>query len=70
MTADVVNLRRTRKQMARRKAETEAAHNRAAFGRSKVELDMTTLDKAREAKRLDGHQREAPKSRRPSGSDA
>lgn len=58
MTADVVNLRQARKQKARTATTAEASQNRAAFGRTKAEREMTAIDKARESSRLDGHRRE------------
>ncbi|TPG56429.1 DUF4169 family protein [Sphingomonas glacialis] len=55
---EVVNLRRARKARARDTAETTAAANRAAFGRSKCEratmaADVTRLDRDLDGARLD-----------------
>ena len=41
MPADIVNLRRARKQRVRSDKEAEAAANRAKFGRSKAERTQT-----------------------------
>jgi hypothetical protein len=37
MSAEIVNLRRRRKRRARKEAETQAAENRAKYGRPKAE---------------------------------
>jgi hypothetical protein len=52
--AEIVNLRQVRKAKARASAETRAAGNRAAFGRSKgeKEADKAAREKARRG--LDG----------------
>ncbi|WP_010183330.1 DUF4169 family protein [Sphingomonas sp. PAMC 26605] len=55
---EVVNLRRARKARARDAAETTAAANRAAFGRSKDERDAAAIESARHARTLDGAKRE------------
>ncbi|GHH15685.1 hypothetical protein GCM10008023_18890 [Sphingomonas glacialis] len=55
---EVVNLRRARKARARDTAETTAATNRAAFGRSKAERAATAHDAARAGRALDGAKRE------------
>ena len=56
MTADIVNLRTTRKRRARDEREAKAAENRAKFGQSKTEkltvkavneLDRRRLDQAK-----------------------
>jgi hypothetical protein len=52
---EVVNLRRARKDQARRRRESEAEANRAAFGRSKVERDLTAASAELERRRLDAH---------------
>ena len=38
---EVVNLRRARKDRARREKEAQAQENRVAFGRSKAERELT-----------------------------
>lgn len=55
---EVVNLRRARKARARNTAETTAATNRAAFGRSKAEREAGAIETARHARTLDGAKRE------------
>jgi len=55
---EVVNLRRARKARARDTAETTAATNRAAFGRSKGERATASHDAARAERVLDGAKRE------------
>lgn len=55
---EVVNLRRARKARARDTAETTAATNRAAFGRSKAERETTAAQAARLERGLDGAKRE------------
>ncbi len=54
---DVVNLRRARKSRNRREAEKKAQEQRAAFGRPKVERDLTTALLQKDATKLDMHQR-------------
>jgi hypothetical protein len=58
MPADIVNLRRARKAKTRGEREKAAADNRAAFGRSKVEKQLTKAERARAAKAIDAHRRE------------
>lgn len=55
---EVVNLRRARKARARGTAETTAATNRTAFGRSKAERAATAAEAARLERGLDGAKRE------------
>ena len=57
MTADVVNLRRARKVVARRKSEDAAAQNRVTFGVPKIERDRIGAVRELDARRLDGHRR-------------
>lgn len=59
---DVVNLRRLRKDKQRKAADAKAEANRLAFGRSKVERELTSAEKALEERRLEGHRRELPTS--------
>ena len=56
--AEIVNLRRVKKQRARAEAAEQAAANRAKFGRSKAEKQADTLEARRAAKVLDGVKRE------------
>jgi hypothetical protein len=55
---DIVNLRRLRKERARREADDAAAANRAAFGRTRVEKESQRAIETIEARKLDGHLRE------------
>lgn len=55
---EVVNLRRARKAKTRSAAETTAATNRAAFGRSKAERATAAAEAERHAHALDGAKRE------------
>jgi hypothetical protein len=52
---DVVNLRRARKDRARRDADSAASANRAAFGRTRAEKDGQRAVRNLEARKLDGH---------------
>lgn len=56
--AEIINLRRVRKARARATAETTAAANRAAFGRTKSEKDAAEAEVARIDRTLDGARRE------------
>lgn len=58
--AEIVNLRLARKRKARADAESAAAGNRAAHGRSKAEKRSDATERAARDKHLDGHKREAP----------
>lgn len=53
--ADIVNLRRARKQRARQDAEAQAQQNRISFGRSKAERNLTETERSKAARELDGH---------------
>lgn len=55
MSADIVNLRQARKTRARKERETRAAENRTLFGRTKAEKQRDAFEKAKEAKRIEGH---------------
>ncbi len=55
MTAEIVNLRRARKQRARRDAETQAQQNRISFGRTKAERELTEAERDKAARTLEGH---------------
>lgn len=57
---DVVNLRRARKDRARREKEAQAQENRVAFGRRKDERALTAAQNNLEKLRLDAHRREGP----------
>ena len=53
--ADIVNLRRFRKQKAREAAEDDAQANRLRFGRSAAERQEIEAQQDLEQRRLDGH---------------
>ena len=53
--ADVINLRRARKQAQRVEADSAAAKNRVAFGRSKASRKLAEADEARAAAAHAGH---------------
>lgn len=52
---DILNLRRARKDQARRRRENEAEANRIAFGRPKAERDLAAASAELERKRLEAH---------------
>ena len=54
--AEIVNLRRARKDKARRDREIEADANRRRFGRTKSEKAADKQDEARTRRMLDGKQ--------------
>lgn len=54
MTAEIVNLRQARKAKARAVAQTEAAGNRAKYGRTKGQRTIETAEAERRARLLDG----------------
>jgi len=56
--AEIVNLRQARKAKARASKETEAAANRAKFGRTKAEKEAEAARAALAEKALDGHKRD------------
>lgn len=58
MSADVINLRRARKQKARSERERQAEANRLRFGRSKEERQQEAATKSLEDRRLDGSRRD------------
>ena len=58
MSADVVNLRRVRKAVARSGREIEAAIARAHHGRTKGERTLQALEAGRAKQLLDGARRE------------
>ncbi len=53
--AEIVNLRRVRKQRARENAGAQAQQNRIAFGRTRVERQLTEAERNKAARDLDGH---------------
>jgi hypothetical protein len=56
--AEIVNLRRARKAKARATTAAQAEANRIAFGRTKAEREVATLDAERARRLLDGAKRE------------
>ena len=58
MMAEVVNLRGFRKLKERAEKETAAQVNRAAFGRTKSEKELSKAKRVLEQKALDKHKRE------------
>ena len=58
MMAEVVNLRSFRKRKVRAEKETAAQVNRAAFGRTKSEKELSKAKRALEQKALDKHKRD------------
>lgn len=57
LVADVVNLNRYRKRVARAGAEQNAAARRLAFGRSKAQRELETATERLKDRSLDGHLR-------------
>jgi hypothetical protein len=55
--AEVINLRTARKARARTEAQTQAAGNRARFGRTNGEKARDAMDAARAERQLDGAKR-------------
>ena len=53
--AEIVNLRRVRKQRARQDAEAQAEQNRISFGRTKAERKSTEAERDKATRQLDGH---------------
>ena len=58
MSAEIVNLRRVRKEKARAAKEREASANRAVFGRPKHERERTAAERRLEERRLEAMKRE------------
>jgi hypothetical protein len=58
MMAEVINLRNFRKRKEREEKEAVAQVNRAAFGRTKSEKDLSKAKRELEKKQLDKHKRE------------
>lgn len=53
--AEIINLRRARKQKARTEAEKTAEQNRISFGLSKAERSLAEAERAKSARHVDGH---------------
>jgi Domain of unknown function (DUF4169) len=58
VSADLINLRRVKKNKAREETEKQAKANRQKFGRTKTEKTLTQSETARAQKTFDGHKRE------------
>ncbi len=56
--SEIVSLKLYRKRNARAVKEEHAAENRAKFGRTKAEKQLTEAEKVKIAKDLDAHKRE------------
>ncbi|HEX5957056.1 MAG TPA: DUF4169 family protein [Hyphomicrobiaceae bacterium] len=57
---EVVNLNRYRKQKQKAERERKAAEKRARFGAPKAERTKTSAERALEARRLNGAERDDP----------
>lgn len=55
MAAEIINLRKARKDRARAQAEDKAAENRIRFGRTKAERDRLKAETELAERRIDGH---------------
>jgi hypothetical protein len=58
MTADIINLRRARKEKMRGEHERAAAANRSAFGRTKAEKEKTAAEHRLADRKIDAHRRD------------
>lgn len=58
--AEIINLRRARKQRQRVAAEAKADQNRIDFGRSKAERNLTEARREKAVRELDGHKLALP----------
>ena len=56
MSAEIINLRRVRKERARNEKEQKAEENRRLFGLSKAERRQEAQEKDRRTRELDGHE--------------
>lgn len=56
--AEIINLRRAKKNLAREQADKNAESNRVKFGRTKAEKKLATFDNERDAKTHQGHKLE------------
>lgn len=64
--AEIVNLRRARKQRERAAAEQQAEQNRISFGRSKAERRLAEAERDKADRTLDGHRLADPDGNEPS----
>ena len=53
--AEIVNLRRVRKQKAREEAGKQAEQNRVSFGLSKAERNLAKAEREEAHRKLEGH---------------
>jgi hypothetical protein len=58
MSAEIINLRKARKDKARAARADEASENRARFGRTKAEKERDATEAERKARHVDGHRRD------------
>lgn len=58
MNAEIINLRRVKKKLARAASEKNADANRVKFGRSKLENSTAKIEQLRASATLDGKKRE------------
>jgi Domain of unknown function (DUF4169) len=58
VSADLINLRLARKNKQREAAEKQAEQNRAKFGRSKVEKNISNFEASKLNNELDGKKRD------------
>ncbi|HRJ68351.1 MAG TPA: DUF4169 family protein [Beijerinckiaceae bacterium] len=58
MSAEIINLRRARKQRLRTEQEARANENRIRFGLPKADRERLKQERDRQATRLEGHKRE------------
>jgi hypothetical protein len=56
--AEIINLRRVRKQKTRTDKENRAAGNRLAFGHTKDERRLSEAERTLADRRLEGHKRD------------
>jgi hypothetical protein len=56
--ADIINLRRARKQLQRNESAKSAEENRARFGRSKAEKQKAEAEFKLQQRQLDAHKRD------------
>lgn len=55
MTADLINLRRVKKNLARSEADKQAEANRQKFGQTKAVKSLSAFEKARQLEAHKGH---------------
>lgn len=67
--AEIINLRRARKDRARTEREKEAEENRIRFGRTRAEKEQASREAGQAARHLDGHRLESGVAPSPDGAD-